>query len=144
MTWNKEDLPTLTFELCHPDAKIPAPGNELASGLDLYTPEDLFVPAREIKEASHPDDLTAGEIYPGKANVKIGVKVQFPAGYDAKIESRSGTSWKSCIEVGAGRIDNDYRDEIGNRSFTAEILPSTISNSGLSSTAVIVLLSVTI
>jgi len=39
-------------------------------------------------------------------------------------------------------VDTDSR--IGNRSFTAEILPSTISNSGLSSTAVIVLLSVTI
>lgn len=93
--WNSDSLPLITFELCHPGAICPSPGNDLASGLDIYTPVDFVVPARS------------------KICLKTGVKAHLPSGYDAKLEPRSGTSWKNSIEVGAGRIDTDYRKEIG-------------------------------
>ena len=59
--------------------------------------------------------------------------------FEHSVNKYSGNNRKFVVSA----YKFEVKSRIGNRSFTAEILPSTISNSGLSSTAVIVL-SVTI
>jgi len=41
-----------------------------------------------------------------------GLSMAIPPGYVGKVVSRSGLSFKHCIEVGAGVIDSGYRGEI--------------------------------
>ena len=93
-----EIQPEIIWELVNDKAKMPSYNNEKdgsACGMDFYSPVALTIPAR------------------GKANVKLGIKSRIPPGYMVKIEARSGTSWKFCIETGAGVIDWGYADEWG-------------------------------
>jgi len=49
----------------------------------------------------------------GRKTFGIGIKVALPPGYKIVVESRSGLSSNEGIEVGAGLIDNNYREQIG-------------------------------
>ena len=64
------------------------------AGLDLRICEDVTVQPREIKL------------------IKLGIAIQLPAGYCAKIIGRSGLSLKGFIVL-PGLIDETYRGEIG-------------------------------
>lgn len=49
----------------------------------------------------------------GRAMVPTDVALELPAGFRARIHSRSGLSLKHGIEAGAGLIDNSYRHAVG-------------------------------
>ena len=89
--------PEIIWELVQENAKMPKynPDDHSAAGMDLYCPVDVTIPARS------------------KVNIKLGIKSQIPYGHYMKIEARSGTSWKNCLEVGAGVIDSSYSGEWG-------------------------------
>jgi len=55
-------------------------------------------------------------LYPGqRAMALCGFKMQLPKGYMASISPRSGLAWRDGITMvnSPGRIDQDYRGEIG-------------------------------
>lgn len=78
----------------HEDAKLPVVKQEGDVAADLFALERTVVPAD------------------GKALVRTGIAIELPPGYRARFHSRSGMSAKHDIEVGAGLIDNSYRDEL--------------------------------
>jgi dUTP pyrophosphatase len=84
----------LKVELCYEDAKIPTRGTSQSAGYDLYTPCDFTLP---------PQQTTL---------VKIGVKMEIPVGFYGRIAPRSSLGVKG-IDVFAGVVDSDYRNEIG-------------------------------
>ncbi len=77
------------------DAKIPTRGSKEAAGWDLYSSENIVVPAR------------------GKAIIPTGIHIAIPYGYYGRVAPRSGMSWKKHRDIGAGVIDSDYRGTIG-------------------------------
>jgi dUTP pyrophosphatase len=79
-------LPTATLP------RVMQPGDVAA---DLYAAEDAVIPAR------------------GRALVATGLVLELPAGFRARIHSRSGLSLKHGIEAGAGLIDQGYRHPVG-------------------------------
>jgi dUTP pyrophosphatase len=80
------------FRKLHPDAAVPTYGTEKASGIDLYALE--VVPR------------------PYGADVKTGIAIELPEGYEAQVRPRSGLSRKGWMAV-FGTIDEDYRGDIG-------------------------------
>jgi len=74
-------------------ARIPTKGSKLAAGHDLYSIEDILIPANS------------------RVLVKIGLAVAVPEGTYGRIAPRSGLATKG-ITVDAGVIDADYRGEV--------------------------------
>lgn len=74
---------------------IPTYGSNSAAGCDLYSAENVIVPAE------------------GKGLIKTDIAIIIPDGYYGRIAPRSGLAWKKHIDVGAGVIDSDYRGNIG-------------------------------
>ncbi len=64
------------------------------AGYDIYSAEDIVVPAR------------------GKTAVSTNLYIELPFGFFGLVYSRSGLSFKHSIEVGAGVIDSNYRGEV--------------------------------
>lgn len=81
----------LIFEKTSENAKIPTRANPSDSGLDLYSPIDVYIP--ESSDALIPLDL----------------RVQLPTGTDMVVHNKSGRSTKNKLLVGACVIDNAYR-----------------------------------
>jgi deoxyuridine 5'-triphosphate nucleotidohydrolase len=75
-------------------ATLPTRGSEEAAGLDLYSAEDITVPAK------------------GKALVDLQLSMAVPSGCYGRIAPRSGLAVKHAIDVGAGVIDPDYRGTV--------------------------------
>lgn len=78
-----------------PGAILPTVSQSGDVAADLYAAEAVMIPAR------------------GRKLVDTGIAIELPAGFRARIHSRSGLSLKHGIECGAGLIDNGYRDAIG-------------------------------
>lgn len=78
------------------DAILPEYAKEGDAGADLYSVEEVVVPAR------------------GRALVKTGISIQLPKNTEAQIRSRSGLAIKSGVFVlnSPGTIDEGYRGEI--------------------------------
>lgn len=76
------------------DTLIPKRSTLKSAGFDLKSSEDCIIPAKSHKA------------------VKTGIIVSLPPNSYGRIASRSGLSLKHGIEVGAGVIDEDYRNEI--------------------------------
>lgn len=85
----------LKIKRLHPDATIPSPATEGASGLDLYA----CLPDGELLLSQDP------------VRVPAGVALEFPSGYDVQVRPRSGLSLKG-VGVAFGTIDSDYRGEV--------------------------------
>ena len=83
------------IELVDSLAKKPTRSHPTDAGLDLYSIEDVTIPAR------------------GKALLDTGVKIDMGTGVYGRVASRSGMSVRNSIEVGAGVIDESYRNTIG-------------------------------
>lgn len=64
------------------------------AGCDLYSDEDI-----QIQPLS-------------RVLVKTGIAVMIPEGCYGRVAPRSGLSYKSELDVGAGVIDRDYRGEV--------------------------------
>lgn len=89
-------VPVLKFEKTHDLAKLPTKNHESDTGYDVYSIEDVTIPAR------------------GSAVVGVGLKfADIPEGYWIKVESRSGLGFKHGITAHPGIIDNGYRGDAG-------------------------------
>merc|ERR1719270_2102162 len=77
------------------NATIPTRGSARAAGYDLYSAEDLTIPAR------------------GKGLVKTDLQIKVPHGTYGRVAPRSGLAWKNHIDIGAGVVDEDYRGNVG-------------------------------
>lgn len=86
--------PLIRFILINNNASRPERGTSKSAGYDLKASENCIIPARSHKA------------------IKTGLKVFLPPNTYGRIASRSGLSYKNGIEVGAGVIDEDYRNEL--------------------------------
>jgi dUTP pyrophosphatase len=85
----------LKVKLLSEYAKVPTYGSGYAAGMDVFSCIDCFIPPKSRKL------------------IPIGISVSFAdQDYYLRLASRSGLASKSCVDVGAGVIDFDYRGEI--------------------------------
>lgn len=84
----------LCVTLTNKEAKMPVKGSEYAAGYDLFSNENVKIPAWK------------------KAVINTNIQIHMPPGVYGRIASRSGLSVKNDLEVGAGVIDADYRGDI--------------------------------
>lgn len=115
--------PTLLFERLAADVELPHYATRDAAGMDIRA----YLMGSKVKLASDsgalseraPDAGASGpslELSPGeRAIIPTGFRVQLPAGYEAQVRPRSGTSFKKGLEItnSPGTIDADYRGEVG-------------------------------
>ncbi|CAK9812473.1 Protein N-terminal glutamine amidohydrolase [Anthophora plagiata] len=83
----------LKFARLSDKAFAPTKGSKYAAGYDLRSAYEYVVPAR------------------GKELVKTDLQIEVPEGTYGRVAPRSGLAWKSHVDVGAGVIDADYREE---------------------------------
>lgn len=86
----------ILFKKLHPDAVVPEYKTPGAAGADLYSVEDIDVPAGQIRA------------------VKLGFSVAIPQGYEIQVRPRSGLALNHMVTVlnSPGTIDSDYRGEV--------------------------------
>lgn len=113
---------TITIELLHPDARMPHRATEASAGYDLFAYlRDQTVACSEqggiteLATCRDPQkDLSYLEL-PANATamVPLGFKARLPAGCEAQIRPRSGTTFKKGLHIpnAPGTIDADYPDE---------------------------------
>ena len=77
------------------NVELPSYANEDDSGVDLYSKEDVVIPAG-----------AKGFL------VKTGIRVELEKGYELQIRPKSGNSIKTPIRVILGTVDSGYRGEI--------------------------------
>lgn len=95
-TTNYFEAPKIGFKKTHPDAKLPFRDKTGNTGFDLFSVEDVIIPAK------------------GDAIVPTGVQVaQIPMGVWYMILPRSGMGFKHGIQPHLGVIDNNYRGDLG-------------------------------
>ena len=83
----------LEIKLCD-GALAPKRGSDLAAGYDLFSNEAMI-------------------IEPGNRSlVCTGIKMAIPEGHYGRIAPRSGLACKFGIDVGAGVVDADYRNNV--------------------------------
>lgn len=75
-------------------ATLPQRATFGSAGYDLSSSVDIVVPKR------------------GKQLVSTGLTMRIPDSCYGRIAPRSGLAWKKGIDVGAGVIDSDYKDEV--------------------------------
>ena len=111
---------TIVFEALHPTVLPPQRGTAGSAGYDL----SAFIDGRSIRVwrnnvlEERISETVAGVsalvLAPGeKALVPLGFKARLPAGYEAQIRPRSGTSVKTDLVIAnaPGTVDADYPDE---------------------------------
>jgi dUTP pyrophosphatase len=81
---------------CAEGLPLPAYETNQAAGMDLRAAHDIEIPPHFTRE------------------IRTGLCVAIPAGYEGTVRSRSGLARKSGIRVmhGVGTIDADYRGEL--------------------------------
>lgn len=82
------------FKKLDEKATLPTRGSENAAGLDLYSVEELVIPAGKV------------------GSVRTGLAVEIPEGYYGRVAGRSGLAAKSGIDALGGVVDRDYRGEL--------------------------------
>lgn len=75
-------------------SSCPVKGTPDAAGYDLFSIEEGYIPTQERKM------------------IDTGIQIQIPQGYYGRIAPRSGLALKNGIDVMAGVIDSDYRNNI--------------------------------
>lgn len=75
-------------------ASAPSTHSEHSAGYDLASAYDYIVPTK------------------GKCLIKTDLVFEIPSGCYARIAPRSGLAKKHFIDVGAGVVDSDYRDNV--------------------------------
>jgi dUTP pyrophosphatase len=111
---------TIVFESLHPSVLPPQRGTAGSAGYDLAAYIDgrtIRVWRNNVLEERAFDTVggvSALVLAPGeKALVPLGFKARLPAGYEAQIRPRSGTSVKTDLVIAnaPGTVDADYPDE---------------------------------
>src|SRR5205085_11742637 len=85
-------LHPLLVKILQPGAKLPIRGSDLAVGIDVMANELATIPPNE------------------RMAISTGVAIATPLGTYARIAPRSGLAAKHSIDIGAGVIDQDYRE----------------------------------
>jgi dUTP pyrophosphatase len=85
------DTPIVLFDT---NAVMPTKGTPEAAGYDLYSTESGIIKSNNRKM------------------INTGIKMIIPKGYYGRIAPRSGLALKKGIDIFAGVIDSDYRNEI--------------------------------
>ena len=85
-------------------ATVPLRGTERAAGYDLFASADTTVPAARVDDA--------GGVTVGREAVPTGIAVAIPDGLYGRMAPRSGLAFRHGIDVGAGVVDSDFRDEL--------------------------------
>lgn len=88
-------MQTLAFMKLSDSAHAPTRATPHAAGFDLYSAQQVTVPAH------------------GKALIFTDLKIAIPTGHYGRIAPRSGLTVTKFIDVGAGVIDEDYRGNVG-------------------------------
>jgi dUTP pyrophosphatase len=91
-------------QLLAPTAILPTRASEDAVGYDLYASEPIAIPASQV--------TMDGCVNIGRALVSTGITLAVPPGHYGRIAPRSGLALHHGIDIGAGVIDPDYRDEV--------------------------------
>lgn len=88
---------TLKIKKLHDDAIIPNFAHKGDAGMDLYSIEEVVIPASESKL------------------IKTGISIALPKNTEAQVRPRSGLALKHSVTVlnTPGTIDEGYRGEIG-------------------------------
>lgn len=113
---------TITIELLHPDARRPERATEASAGYDLraYLKDQRVNCASPagITEMPTSSSRETGAAYfelqpDTTAMIPLGFKARLPAGYEAQIRPRSGTTFRKGLQIpnAPGTIDADYPDE---------------------------------
>ena len=93
LVWIEADT-AVHFEKTDDRAQLPAKNHSTDTGFDVFSIEDVTVPAR------------------GSVIVQTGLKFAYiTAGYWVKVEGRSGLGWKHGIIPQPGIIDQTYRGD---------------------------------
>src|SRR6185437_2240824 len=113
-------MESIIFEALHADVGAPRRGTAGSAGYDL----PAYLSARSVRVfrdgvmSERPCIADGGTfkltLAPGeKALVPLGFKARLPAGYEAQIRPRSGTSVKTDLVIAnaPGTVDADYPDE---------------------------------
>ena len=118
------------FKLLTETAKLPifAKGNKASVGIDLFSDENMIIPAgrsRVIKTGLAWEPVISKKGYWNPFTRLLISFMEKTHKIEMQIRSRSGLSTSYSIEVGAGTIDEDYRGDIaihlynhGTESFT--------------------------
>lgn len=85
----------LQFQKISEHAILPTRGSVHSAALDIYSAQNVVVPARMF------------------VTVQTGLKLAIPEGYYGRVAPRSGLAAKCGIDTLAGVIDSDYRGELG-------------------------------
>src|SRR5271155_2135105 len=93
------DNATVIFEKTHPDAVIPKLAYEGDACFDLFSTEDMVVPAAVS---------TGSGVEIGKALIPVGLRMQLPEGWEATFRTRSSFGVKSSLRIHPGTIDAGY------------------------------------
>lgn len=88
----------VSFELVHPNAKIPTYAHGTDAGADVYAPEDVIIAPQ-----------ARGQM------VDAGFKMAMMPGWEMQVRPRSGLSYKTTMRIAnaPGTIDADYRNNVG-------------------------------
>lgn len=89
-----KNYPNLKYKLLSNDAKAPVRGTPGSSGLDVFSPIDITIPAWQ--DALIPTD----------------VAFDIPFGWDLAVYNKSGISTKKKLFKGAELIDSDYTGNV--------------------------------
>ena len=98
------DLETVEVKRLSPAAGVPARGSALSAGFDLCASVDAIIPGCTADDA--------GRVSVGRGVVPTGLAIAIPKGLYGRVAPRSGLAVKRGIDVGAGVVDADYRDEV--------------------------------
>lgn len=117
------DPKTILFERLHESVELPARATATSAGYDLKAfllgdpSVKLSLGGRQYERtATSRDGEVSLELSPGeRAIVPLGFRAALPAGYEAQIRPRSGTSFKTSLAIAnsPGTIDPDYNGEWG-------------------------------
>ena len=80
----------LQIQLLSPNGKVPTRSTSEAAGYDLYSSEDIIIPAHTRRKVS------------------TEIVIHVPKGTYGRIVPRSGLAVKHAIAIAAGVIDKDY------------------------------------
>ncbi|HEY6803894.1 MAG TPA: dUTP diphosphatase [Pyrinomonadaceae bacterium] len=87
-------IESLKFRRLDERAVLPTRGSVFSAGLDLYSIDEMTIPAGR------------------RILARTGIAVAVPVGFYGRVAPRSGLAVKNGLDVLAGVIDADYRGEI--------------------------------
>lgn len=98
------ETPTVLIRLLGDAATLPMRATARAAGYDLFASEATTVPASRAR--------ADGGVAIGRAAVPTGIALAIPEGLYGRVAPRSGLAFRRGVDVGAGVVDGDFRDEL--------------------------------